>query len=247
MRAEEIDKKPFDLIARLLPNPGLHPRLNLSISFNSLLTNHQSSQIQSTTTTRTTKCLISILFRSITPSLFFDRFQLENLSLSGNLENPIIPNQSTINLTTDSESKRPISWGSRDLEAPVSLASSSGLLIPLPFFTNAIQNSSKVLVEVEVPLHIRYLHPVLHSWDPKSLEIDLLGPSLGWSCDRSKPLDFQPILHQTPFIKLLAPIGNQSDLIYVELITTFVIWFSFLWIGFTALRSRCYLIKIKSS
>ncbi|KAH9817821.1 PIG-X [Melampsora americana] len=243
---DENENKEFELIYEILPNPGLHPRLNLTILFN-------SNPIQSTHHPTSSTCLISILFKSITSSLFFDKFQLDNLSIESKLENLIEPiNNKIIEkeeeeevLTNQTKIELPISWGSRDLEAPVLLASSSGLLIPLPILTQSIQTFSKVKVEVQVPLHLRYLHP-LHSWDSNSLQINLSSPSLIWSCNRSKPLDYQPIIDHSNLIQISAPTGHQNDLIFVEFFTTFLIWFTFLWIGFTSFKSH-YHHHLKSS
>lgn len=161
-----IDENQFDLESSLLPLPGLHPRLNLRVSASGISLHQLPSP----------PCLISILFEEIPTSLFVDRFQLETLSGDSHLE---LVSHETEQPTL--HTVHPLTWGSRDLEAPQSLASTSGLLIPLSKFTRAIRNRSMTMVELEVPFHVRYLDP-LASFSPGQTKVILPSPSLVWSC-----------------------------------------------------------------
>ncbi|KAG0145612.1 hypothetical protein CROQUDRAFT_658405 [Cronartium quercuum f. sp. fusiforme G11] len=221
----------FELISSLLPSPGLHPRFNLTVSIS---TDEDFNELAPS------PCLVSVLFEHIPPSLFIDRFQLQTLSIDGHLEqmkgfNPTITDTFTM--------AHPFTWGSRDIEAPVSFAYPSGLLIPLPRFTYAARQISNVAVELEIPFHLRYLNPHLSS-SRESLKISLPGPTLVWSCNTSAPLESRPIITSSIPINILGPTGIQTDLLIVEFITSVIVWVAFVWIFYNiAFQSRNSVLK----
>jgi hypothetical protein len=137
-----------------------------------------------TLSTPSTSCPLYALV-ALPPSFIADRFQLAQLHSEGRL-GAYDPSSSTLNVL-----------GERDLEAPVSRAANSSLLVRLRHAEDKGKGKEreekereKKVLEVEVPLHLRYQVPVQERWVDGQrmdmLQVEMPWPIVFWACEEGQ-------------------------------------------------------------
>lgn len=153
--------------AHLIP-AGLHPQLSIS------------------TTAPPCECDL-YAHLPLAPSFIPDRFQLAQLHTEGRLGS-YDPASSEGTLRVG---------GSRDLEGPLRGAEGSEVLLRLSEGRRDMKGKGREMemVEVEVPLHLRYQRPVQERWvggeRADTVQVELEWPRVFWACEDDRGESFR--------------------------------------------------------
>ncbi|GAA6000881.1 Pbn1p [Rhodotorula paludigena] len=215
------------------------------------------------------------LHLSIPRTLIADRFQLQQLHLSGAL--------GAADLSTGGRGSFVLE-GEDDIEVPEWRAAPAALWVRLD--GPGPSGGKGKAREVDVPLHLRYLEPVERRWSDDGRRLDIVDvegpvPSVFWACPEDEPyascapdtLPPPPSLHSLassrlrfvpsnaslaalcpppppPPLILRAPAGALEDLPLVEGVTGASVWLCFAFLAWTAvrtwLRTRDGRVKVKT-
>ncbi|GJN88796.1 hypothetical protein Rhopal_001766-T1 [Rhodotorula paludigena] len=180
------------------------------------------------------------LHLSIPRTLIADRFQLQQLHLSGAL--------GAADLSTGGRGSFALE-GEDDIEVPEWRAAPAALWVRLD--GPGPSGGKGKAREVDVPLHLRYLEPVERRWSDDGSRLDIVDvegpvPSVFWACPDAALCPPPP----PPPLILRAPAGALEDLPLVEGVTGASVWLCFAFLAWTAvrtwMRTRDGRVKVKT-
>ncbi|KPV75645.1 uncharacterized protein RHOBADRAFT_52690 [Rhodotorula graminis WP1] len=215
--------------ASFTPGGGLHPILHLSVP---------------SAPAPAPSCALHALV-AVPPELIADRYQLSQLERDGRLGSAGIGGQAV--------------WhaGEGDLEAPAWCAGPASVLVRLSNggagerdghgADKTAEKERDQVIEVDVPLHLRYQEPVERRWlaggaraDPRLVVVEV--PWVFWACAAaclrlaSSSSSTCPPSRPPPLV-LVAPTGVLTDLPLVEGVTAAAVWACFAFLCWTAVRA----------
>ncbi|KNF05126.1 hypothetical protein PSTG_01755 [Puccinia striiformis f. sp. tritici PST-78] len=189
-------------------------------------------------------CAVGLVYAEIPGTVIVDRYQLRVLYDEGRLSEPTGLPMGPLDLLV---------WTDADLEGPASRPDPpqpGGLMIPLPLHLNHT-------LSITVPLHFRYLPPIVDSKTLPLQEVFITPPSLAKWCNQTTAARSDPNLtpatikllsktfsahhlslealhaadsHPSTPIRLTVPVGVQDDELLVQIITAAAVWMAFAWI-----------------